>query len=81
MDGHLSTQQLVENAADINEEAKNQEVVKKALLMQWTPNIHHLYSKKTRVEIAILLKLTLKNTQFSRIPKDVSLYICKFVAQ
>jgi hypothetical protein len=47
--------------------------------MQWTPKIHHLYSKKTRIQIATIMKLALKGTQLGRLPKEILLIVCGYV--
>ena len=79
--GHLEiVKLLIENGADISEDC-DKDVVKKAMNMQWTPKIHHLYSKKSRIEITITMMLALKNTQLTRVPKEILLYICIFVAE
>ena len=65
--------------ADIDA-TKNEDMVKKALNMQWTPNIHHLYSKETRIQIATILKLTRRNTELGQLPKETLLHVCGYVA-
>ena len=79
--GHLEVVKLlIENGADISKDC-NKDVVKKAMNMQWTPKIHHLYSKKCRTEITITMMLAKKNTQLTRIPKEILLHICMFVTE
>ena len=78
--GHLEiVKLLIENGADINE-ISDRVIARKAINMQWKPNIHHLYSKNTRKQISTLMKLALKDCQIGRLPKDILLYTCGYVA-
>lgn len=58
----------------------NQDVKKRLRYIQWKPENHYLSSKKSRTEIETVMKLGLKNCQFGRLPKDIILYICEFIA-
>jgi 23S rRNA maturation-related 3'-5' exoribonuclease YhaM len=53
------------------------DILKNALYRIWTPKTHHQFPKKTREEIATVMKLALKNTLFGQLPKDILLFICK----
>jgi hypothetical protein len=46
----------------------------------WTPLTHNDFPIMTRKSIETVFKLTMKNCQFSRVPKDILLIICSFIA-
>jgi ankyrin repeat protein len=46
----------------------------------WSPKIHHYFPKKIRIQIATMMMLAHKDCQISRLPKDVLLYTCGYMA-
>lgn len=71
---------LIENGVDTNGFQKHPDIIN-AIKTYWSPRIHHLYSKKTRDKIITTIKLALKENQLRRLPKDILLYVCSFVAK
>lgn len=47
---------------------------------RWTPIIHHSFPKRIKERIKITLKIHRKNSQLSRLPKDVLFLILADIA-
>jgi ankyrin repeat protein len=88
--GHIDIAKLlIENGADIRacmilfrEWSKNniRNEITSILRMPWTPSTHNKFPLSTRKSIKAVFKLVMKNCQFSRVPRDILLVICVFIA-
>jgi ankyrin repeat protein len=91
--GHLEiVRLLIKNDADINQPSfrgdtamdvtTNQQIKQlfQVLKQPWTANTHQYFPLKTQKQISTLMKLTFRNCQIGRLPKEILLYICQYVA-
>jgi ankyrin repeat protein len=73
------SQQTPLDTASANGSSDVVELLQQAM-KPWCPTRHYLAPRKAREQIGTTMKLALKNTQLTRLPKDVLLIICMFVA-
>ena len=56
------------------------DILRTALDRVWSPKTHSHHPRTIRLQIAMLMKLTHRNEDLGRIPKDVLFLICTFIA-
>jgi hypothetical protein len=78
---------LIENGSDINQDDMNcikhiddKMLIYAALKRSWTPKIHKQFPIVTRKSISTVFKLKLKGCQISRLPIELLLLLCSFIA-
>jgi ankyrin repeat protein len=77
---------LIENAAFINprvmvmlERTVEGEKLLSFINRPWRPNTHKQFSVASRNRISTVIKLSLRDCQIGRLPKDILLFICTFL--